>query len=353
MMYRGNNNRQRMINLMYIVFIAMMGLEIHQDKQYGSSKVKTQQIRLNSQEKATPSSPIQPNSPNKYVARVIAPSQNIIQGTYYEADLALTLQHPHGKTKIIVDGEEIQGQGALYRKKALKVGAQQYFGHIELTDKAGNNKIYPFEGSYQVVKPQISLVSQRTNILYAGIDNELSVIVPGIFEGSLHLSGDKVSIKRQGKHWLVKPLISQGTIKFDLSMRQKDGDMLYLGKYELPIRPLPPPTPYIQIQDGTTSEQFRGGSLSRRQLLGSATLKASVDDGLLYVASEIESFQLITFDALGNAIPELSSGNQFSDRQKRLIQNSSQGKRLYITEIVARGVDGIKHRLPAIEIILR
>ena len=81
-------------------------------------------------------------------------------------------------------------------------------------------------------------------------------------------------------------------------------------------------------------------------------MQAALDDALLDVRYSVERFQLIAFDALGNALPEASSGSRFSERQLQLIRETPRGRRLYISEIIARGPDGLDRRLPSLELIL-
>ena len=51
-------------------------------------------------------------------------------------------------------------------------------------------------------------------------------------------------------------------------------------------------------------------------------------------------------------LPESSQGADFSDRQIRLIQNTPHGRRLFITDIIARGPDGVERRLPSLELVI-
>lgn len=58
------------------------------------------------------------------------------------------------------------------------------------------------------------------------------------------------------------------------------------------------------------------------------------------------------FDQMGNAIPEVSQGPTFSQRQKDQFRRLSRGKRFYISGIKAKGPDGIVRELSPVEIIV-
>ena len=64
-------------------------------------------------------------------------------------------------------------------------------------------------------------------------------------------------------------------------------------------------------------------------------------------------FEATFFDNLGNALPELSEGANFSSRQKNMIRQLSRGKRFYLSKIKAIGPDGVERTLNgAMELII-
>ncbi len=58
------------------------------------------------------------------------------------------------------------------------------------------------------------------------------------------------------------------------------------------------------------------------------------------------------FDSMGNAIPEVSAGAAFSERQKNSFRRLSRGKRFYISRVKAVGPDGIQRDLAPMEVIV-
>jgi hypothetical protein len=55
---------------------------------------------------------------------------------------------------------------------------------------------------------------------------------------------------------------------------------------------------------------------------------------------------------MGNAIPEVSEGANFSQRQKEQFRRLSRGKRFYISRVKAIGPDGIQRDLSPMEVIV-
>ena len=75
-------------------------------------------------------------------------------------------------------------------------------------------------------------------------------------------------------------------------------------------------------------------------------LEAAIDDGLLDTKFRVISFETIAFDSMGNAMPEVSDGANFSQRQKQVFRSLSRGKRFFISRIRAAGPDGTTRDYP-------
>ena len=78
----------------------------------------------------------------------------------------------------------------------------------------------------------------------------------------------------------------------------------------------------------------------------------TIDDDLLNVSYRVLRFETVFFDSMGNAIPEVSDGANFSQRQKDSFRRLSRGKRFYISRVRAVGPDGIERDLSPIEVIV-
>ena len=92
--------------------------------------------------------------------------------------------------------------------------------------------------------------------------------------------------------------------------------------------------------------------IAKRSLVEADGILAAIDDDLLNVKYTVLRFELTFFDSMGNAIPEVAEGTNFSQRQKNYIRNLSKAKRFYITRVVAKGPDGIERTIPTIEVIV-
>ena len=90
----------------------------------------------------------------------------------------------------------------------------------------------------------------------------------------------------------------------------------------------------------------------KTRLLSAPGIQAAIDDDLLNVTYRVLRFETVFFDSMGNAIPEVSDGANFSQRQKDSFRRLSRGKRFYISRVRAVGPDGIERDLSPIEVIV-
>jgi hypothetical protein len=81
-------------------------------------------------------------------------------------------------------------------------------------------------------------------------------------------------------------------------------------------------------------------------------LGAAIDDDLLNVTYTVVSFSTVFFDSMGNAIPEVSAGSKFSERQKEQFKRLKPGKSFFISNVKAKGPDGITRDISPMEVAL-
>lgn len=342
--------RQRMINLMYLVFIALLAMKVspRKEEQAAESKGATKQTEQGAQ---TPQPAAQPSTRPQLEALILPPQGPIITGVPARGRLVLALRDSslHPELQLGTTATPLDAAGTLSLPTS-RAGRVQLAGQVLVTHADGQREQLLWHTDYEVLAPQLSLSPTLTQVVYAGIDNPLELAAAGLSTESLVLtarSGGTLRPLGAGR-WSARPTLGAEELRLAIAQRLPDGGLRPLGERSLRIRPLPDPLPYLQL--GT--QRFRGGRISRSALLAATQVQAALDDALLDVRYSVERFQLIVFDALGNALPEVSSGSRFSERQLQLIRETPRGRRLYISEIIARGPDGLDRRLPSLELIL-
>jgi gliding motility-associated protein GldM len=133
-----------------------------------------------------------------------------------------------------------------------------------------------------------------------------------------------------------------------------DGQRTNVGSTTFRVRKLPDPAPYIAYNDKGQHNRYKGGKpFPKSILLEARGLDAAIDDDMLNIEYRVVSFEMVTFDQMGDAHPELSAGSAFSERQKAAMRKLKPGKRFYFSKVKATGPDGITRDIAPMEVIVR
>lgn len=292
---------------------------------------------------------------NKIAAQVIPRSQLVMQGSQYEASIVLSSYDSTRVPKIVVNGTTLpESAGGIYRVTASKAGTFPISGYIETELPDGTAVKQPFQSEYYVTEPFATVAPTMMNVLYAGINNPISIAVPGVPSQNVTATMTNGTLTRQGNGWVAKPAKIGTPAVITVMAKQADGRSTKMAETSLRVRALPDPLPYIQYTDANgATKRFKGGRIAKRDLLTANGIGAAIDDDLLDVPYQVVRFQLLFFDSVGGVIPEVSNGPTFSTRQRDKIRNMAKGKRFFVSEVIARGPDGIERQIPAIEVIVR
>lgn len=286
---------------------------------------------------------------NKLEAFVVPSSTKLFPGDRMAAKMVMAAVDTTQVPEVYVNGRKINGD--TYSFNVGGVGEYNFSGYILMHDIAGNVLRRDFNQKYSVVAPPLAptgatLSADLMNVLYAGFENPISVSVSNTPQSSVSVSMSGGSIRSTGAgHYIAVPSAVGQDVTFNVSAKGKS-----VGSFTFHVRKLPDPTAYIAL--GT--DRFKGGGLQKGALMGSAGIKAAIDDGLLDIPFKVLSFETVFFDNMGNAVPLASSGASFSPRQKEQFRQLSRNKRFYITRVTAIGPDGITRKLPqALEVIVK
>ena len=287
---------------------------------------------------------------NKLSAFVIPNSQTIVRGDKFSAKIVMaavdTTQHP----QIFIGGREMKLRDDTYEIITGRTGDFNLTGYITMLNGNGETIRRDFNQKYTVVDPSATVSADLMNVLYAGFNNPISISIPGVplNKVSATMTGGTLQPVGPGKY-IARPSVVGKDITINV-MSLQSGNAKTMGQYTFHVRKLPDPTPYIQIGDN----RFRTGGLAKASLMNINGIKAAIDDGLLDIPFKVLGFETVFYDNMGNAVPMVSNGDSFSQRQRETFRTLSRNRRFYITRITAIGPDGIKRSLPsAMEIIVK
>ena len=288
---------------------------------------------------------------NELSAYVIPNSNMVMRGGRYSAHIVLAAIDTTQRPEIFVGGQRINSNG-LYEFTAGSVGQHEYSGYIRVPRPDGTYDQRPFRSSYTVMEPMATISPTMMNVLYAGIDNPISISVPGVPMNASQASMTNGTLTRQGDSWVARPgkVGSEAEISVTATV---EGRSQSVGSMKFRVRKLPDPSPYIALKgaDGATLH-YKGTPrrISKAQLMAAQGLGAAIDDDILNVTYQVVSFSTVFFDAMGNAMPENSNGASFSPRQLEKFKQMKPGKSFFISNVKAKGPDGITRDISPMEV---
>lgn len=294
---------------------------------------------------------------NQVNAYVIPNSQTIVKGGEFSANIILAAVDSTQKPNIYVGGKMLPKESnGFYRTVCNSIGDFTLKGYMELAQGDGTKLRRDFEQNYTVIEPSATVSATMMNVLYAGYDNPISISVPGVANNKIKatIANGNGSIKPAANGYIVRPSAVGKDVVIAVSATMNDGRTQNMGQYTFRVRQLPDPTPFIEYSDKGNQKRYRGGTgLAKSILMGTKGIVAAIDDGLLNIEFRVLGFETVFFDNMGNAVPEVSKGADFTDRQKDMFRRLSRGKRFYISRVRAVGPDGIERVLPtSLEVIV-
>lgn len=289
---------------------------------------------------------------NELNAFVIPQSRMVMRGGKYSANIVLAAVDTTARPAVYIGGKRLGNDHGLYEFTAGATGTFDYSGFLEVTHGDGSVTKHPFQSSYVVMEPTATVSATMMNVLYGGINNPISISVPGVPTSAVNASMTNGTLTRQGDQWIAKPaqVGKEAVITVQATI---DGASQTVNTTTFRVRKLPDPVAFINVKASSGMERYKGGRpLAKALLLEAPGLAAAIDDDLLNIDFKVLGFETVFFDQMGNAIPEVSQGAQFSQRQKDQFRRLSRGKRFYISRVRAIGPDGIERTLSPVEVIV-
>ena len=351
--------RQKMINLMYVVLMAMLALNTPTEEELGvKGKSLVEKVKRSlldeprkGDEKKKDVKLVELNV-SEMDAFVIPEKTTLYAGERFNSHVVMAAVDSTQRPEIYVNGSRLQAADGRYSFTAGGVGEHRFSGYILMKGKDGEEIRRNFSQKYTVlpVPNTATVAADLMNVLYAGYANPISISVPGVPTNAISatMTGGSFVAKGNG-HFVATPSAVGKDVTIHVTARDK-GQVRSLPPFVFHVRKLPDPTAYIAM--GT--DRFKGGALSKGALMGATTIHAAIDDGLLDIPFKVLGFETVFFDNMGNAIPLASAGSNFSERQREEFRKLSRNRRFYISHIKAVGPDGITRKLPAaMEVIVK
>jgi gliding motility-associated protein GldM len=273
-------------------------------------------------------------------ARVLPKSTIVLQGDYFEASILVAAYDSKQTPEVIMGGRVVEG--GRIRIPASSEGIQKYSGLVRIMGPEGP-KDYPFAGDYIVQRPAATVSADAMNVFYMGVDNPVSISVPGIPTEALapRISGSGNQLVRRPNGTYTVRLNPNHNINEGVTisaLANIDGQVRNMGDAFFRVRVVPDPYPEIA---GQTE-----GPISR-EILAGAPIIPRMKDFDFKMDFRITSFTMNTTVA-GDFIERQSNSNVQTEDMTNIIRRATRGQRFTFENIRAIGDDGRTRNLPPI-----
>ena len=292
---------------------------------------------------------------NSLKAFVIPNAQTIVRGDKLSAHIVMAAVDTTQVPDIYIGNRKMTLPDGLYETVCGRTGDFTLAGYIEMLNGSGERIRRDFSQKYTVVDPSATVSADLMNVLYAGYSNPISVSVPGVPLNKVQATMTGGTLQPVGAgRYIARPTSVGKDVTITVSSTNT-GRAQQMGQFTFHVRKLPDPTAYISLSDEHGNPmRYRGGAMSKANLMAVDGIGAAIDDGILDIGFKVLSFETVFFDNMGNAVPMVSEGSRFSARQKDTFRKLQRNRRFYISRVTAIGPDGIQRKLTtSMEVIVK
>ncbi len=267
-------------------------------------------------------------------AKVIPQSNYVLLGEEYKADLFIAAFNKTKNPEITVDGSQVKVERGLgkYSVNTSKEGIVDYSGTIKVTSPEGKEMMFPFKSEYIVARPALTVSADKMNVLYAGLENPISVSVPGVPTDRLSVSINNGTLIPTGKGtYNVK--VMNGT-KADVSVTalMENGERKNMGTMTFRVKSVPKPVAKL----GNITDN---GKMSKGEFDAQTTLQAYYDNFQFNATCKVTSYDM-SYEANGVIATMTINNNLITQEQKNTFKKLRKNSKVYFENIKAVGPDG-------------
>ena len=222
--------------------------------------------------------------------------------------------------------------------------SENYKGFIRLSTPKGDLN-YPFSAGYRVVPPSAAVSATQMSDFYIGVDNPVEINAAGVQADQVSAGISNGSIVPRGNGKYVVRVRRAGTARVSVSAKV-NGETMAMGSKEFRVKRIPDPVPGV-------SGKKSGGKSTKGALRTGTYLYAKKADGFDFDANfNVLGFK-VRIENRGKIETAKTSGNAITGQQFGLILKLRPGGTVVFEDIVAKGPDGERRRLPPVVLIIQ
>lgn len=264
----------------------------------------------------------------------------ITAGGKYSADIFLAASSSRSTFDLNVGGSAVKVESGIgkYEVTASGEGEKKYTAKISQRQLDGTMKTYDAEGSYFVVKPLAVVSATKMNVVYRGLENPISVSVPGYSASQTIVTSSLGSLKpadQAGTFNLSIPATdATKELTISVSVKTPDGVRKMGEGQKYRIKNIPRPTPMLGSIEASGSASV---AVLRSSAFVITNLKDFAFEGVKYTPTR---YDIVFQPKKGDARVFSGNGPIIPNEAKAAFNNARPGDRVILTNIKATGPNG-------------
>lgn len=181
------------------------------------------------------------------IAPAIIPQSNyVLLGEEYKADIFLAAFNKTKNPDIIIDNSpadliKINYGVGKYNLKTSKEGVFTYSGTIKMKSGQNQELSFPFKSEYIVARPMLTVSADSMNAVYLGIENPISVSVPGIPNEKLSVTVTNADVKNNGNGSYILNVKQGPKVAVNVFATMENGEKRNMGTKYFRVKYIPKP----------------------------------------------------------------------------------------------------------------
>jgi gliding motility-associated protein GldM len=284
-------------------------------------------------------------------AKVIPQSNYVMLGEEYKSEIFIAAFSKTKKPEMLVgnynettktfDGTPnslmVEKGLGKYMAKADREGIFTYSGTIKLKSAQNKEVVFPFKSEYIVARPALTVSADKMNVVYLGLDNPISVSVPGIPNERLSVSATNASLRPDGNGKFTMKVSKGPEVNVNVFATMENGERRNMGTMSFRVKEIP--KPLSRFGSLTAS-----GKMTKNQIESQMGLMAFYDNFDFKADAKVTSFNMsVSIGGVSNDIP--SPNNLITDKMKEQIRLLRKGQKVIFEQIIGRGPDGKEKKL--------
>lgn len=237
--------------------------------------------------------------------------------------------------KLVINGREYRskkGGAAVIKFRTRGVGENPIKGFFYFMQDGKEIKI-PVNSSYVVVsKPKSAVISaDKMNVLYRGVDNPITVSMPGVTDDNLKVTAGGIRKLRGIGKYSIRP-VGGKEAKIDVVGTTSDGTRIK-STVRFRIKEIPSPVASIRNEYGTMQIPLSG--------LKKSVVQAQLVDFDFDLKIRVNSFKL----KVPGQATVLVKGNRMDDKAERALNRAKRGDVITIFDVKTNIIGNAKYKL--------